>query len=627
MKKFCLILLLIIESLNAQKITIPEFDPVLKENANCIVLKENLTTEINAVDKVNYKYKARYLVFNEVGFKGIDLINSYNKSNKIKSISATAYKIDGTRLNSFSKSQFKDQIQIDGFSVFREDRLLYLDYTPTVYPFVLDYEYEIESQNTAFLNDWIVVNEFNRSVVQADYYIVNNAGIKLQIVENKFDKFSVEKTNSNNVYTYSVKNFPALKEEIYADLKDEVPTISINLIKAGLEGITLNCENWQSFGQDYYNLFLKNNSQVSETLKQKINTIVKPSDSKIDKIKKVYKYVQDNTRYVSIQVGIGGWKPMEIADVEQFGYGDCKALSNFTRALLNAVGVESYCTLIYGGTKKDINEKEVSMQGNHMILAVPNEDDYYFLECTSQVSPFAFLGKFTSNRKALIVKPTGGEVVNTSGYNKENNSQYSLVKVEVLSDQSINGSFKRISKSTLYDQLNGNELESVEDLKKEYIEEFSHINNLEISNLKLTNDKEKIVFEDGFDFKIEKYTTNDALGIILPVNVFNKNTSNLIRYRNRKFGFSISYGITTLDEIEFTIPNDFDLKTLPEKIVLTSKFGNYTVEIKKVNSKILYQRKFELNEGTYSNTDYEEFRKFNENINRNDNLKIVLEKK
>ncbi len=55
--------------------------------------------------------------------------------------------------------------------------------------------------------------------------------------------------------------------------------------------------------------------------------------------------MQDKTRYISVQIGIGGWKPMLADDVNKLGYGDCKGLTNYTKALLEAVDVPSYYTL------------------------------------------------------------------------------------------------------------------------------------------------------------------------------------------------------------------------------------------------------------------------------------------
>jgi hypothetical protein len=55
--------------------------------------------------------------------------------------------------------------------------------------------------------------------------------------------------------------------------------------------------------------------------------------------------------FVSIQVGIGGWKPIQPL-VDRLGYGDCKALTNYTKALLAAVDVPSYNVVLYGDSTK-----------------------------------------------------------------------------------------------------------------------------------------------------------------------------------------------------------------------------------------------------------------------------------
>jgi transglutaminase-like putative cysteine protease len=44
------------------------------------------------------------------------------------------------------------------------------------------------------------------------------------------------------------------------------------------------------------------------------------------KAKKIYQYLQNKTRYISVQIGIGGFQPVTAADVDRLGYGDCKGI-------------------------------------------------------------------------------------------------------------------------------------------------------------------------------------------------------------------------------------------------------------------------------------------------------------
>jgi transglutaminase-like putative cysteine protease len=171
-----------------------------------------------------------------------------------------------------------------------------------------------------------------------------------------------------------------------------------------------------------------------------MKTLVGTETDPVKKAKIIYKYVQEKSRYVNISIGIGGWKPMLASDVDRLGYGDCKALSNYTKALLKAVDVPSYNTILYGNPKKrNIEADFVSMQGNHMILAIPNKNSFIFLECTSQVDPFGYQGTFTDDRDVLVVKPEGGEIVRTKIYQDEDNAQKSKGKYAIAE----NGEFIR----------------------------------------------------------------------------------------------------------------------------------------------------------------------------------------
>jgi len=93
------------------------------------------------------------------------------------------------------------------------------------------------------------------------------------------------------------------------------------------------------------------------------------------KAKAIYEYVQNNTRYISVQIGLGGWKPISAKEVDDKKYGDCKGLTNYTKALLNLVDIESnYCVVYSGSEIQDISEDFTSMQGNHVILNIPQEN-------------------------------------------------------------------------------------------------------------------------------------------------------------------------------------------------------------------------------------------------------------
>ena len=144
---------------------------------------------------------------------------------------------------------------------------------------------------------------------------------------------------------------------------------------------------------------------------------------------------------MSVQLGIGGWKPYSAAEVHRLKYGDCKGLTNYTSALLEAVGVDSHYSIVYAGrNKKDLPQEFASIAGNHAFLTVPIGDDKIWLECTSQDAPVNYLGRFTDDRYVLEVSKKGGELIKTKKYEDEENKTITraIIDLQLNGDMSAN---------------------------------------------------------------------------------------------------------------------------------------------------------------------------------------------
>ncbi|MEY4038656.1 MAG: hypothetical protein RIR67_967, partial [Bacteroidota bacterium] len=108
-------------------------------------------------------------------------------------------------------------------------------------------------------------------------------------------------------------------------------------------------------------------------------------------------------------------------------------------------------------------------------------------------------------------------------------------------------------------------------------------------------------------------------------NAYNHTSGNVKRIRNRKTPFEIQRGYVDKDEIAIELPVHFVIEFLPTNFELITKFGEYKTEIiKKNNSSLLYKRTMFLKKGLYSNKEYDDFRLFMEQIEKNDNSKIIL---
>ncbi|AWK03165.1 DUF3857 domain-containing protein [Flavobacterium crocinum] len=632
MKNLCCALLFLFFTLTsfAQKndYSILKISDSLKENANAVVRLDQMDINILSQRSMNIKKQRVVTVLNQKGLSEIDGYEYYDKSTSIKGVEAVVYDAFGNEIKKIKKKDFKDQSAVSGSTLFSDNRVLYLDYTPVSYPFTVAYSSEIETSNTAFIPKWYFLSGYNVSVENCILNVSypNNLGFKKK--EFQFSDFKIKKTvDTDTKLSYKAANIPAQKEEDYSPYPSDLyPKIMMGLEHFHLEGVDGTATTWEAFGKWYGEKILSGTTTLPEETKVKIKALVGDEKDLVKKTKIIYDYVQKKSRYVNIAVGIGGWKPMMAADVDRLGYGDCKALSNYTKALLQIVDVPSYNTILYGDRyKANIQSDFVSMQGNHMILAVPNGDNYIWLECTSQDDPFGYQGTFTDDRDVLVVKPEGGEIVRTKIYEDKGNTQTGKGIYTLNENGDFSGVLKIASQGSQYASKSRIETLQPHEKEKHYKEYWDNINNLKLGKITFTNDKENINFIEDVQLSASNYGVISGSKMIFTVDAFNQNSANIKRIRNRKSPFQIQRGYLDTDEIEINLPTGFSIEFLPQNYELKGKFGEYKTEIIKNNdNKLVYKRSMFLNKGKYSNKEYDEYRLFMEQVSKNDNAKIIL---
>jgi len=601
----------------------------LKENADAVVRLNQIDIVIASQRSMNIKTKRVVTVFNENGLDAIDANENYDKSSPVKNILATVYDAFGKEIKKVKRADFKDVSAVSGSTLFSNNRYIYLDYTPIQYPFTVVFESETETSNTAFIPQWMPLRDYAVSIEKSILNVSFPSNLGFKYKEFNFSN-SIKKTiYSPTQLSYTATKILAQKEEVASpSISNLFPRVMMGLELFHLEGVDGNAKTWVEFGKWYNEKILQGTTDLPEETKLKIKALVGTETDPIKKAQIIYKYVQGKSRYVSIQVGIGGWKPMLAGDVDRLGYGDCKALSNYTKALLNVVDVPAYDVVLYGGSRKrNIESEFVSMQGNHMILAIPVDNKYVFLECTSQVDPFGYQGTFTDDRDVLVIKPEGGEIVRTKIYEDVSNTQVSKGAYSIDENGDFSGKIGIVSEGTQYNQKFNNEKLSPTEMEKFYKDYWSTINNLKIKKITFKNDSDKISFTENAEISAVNYGNVAANKMMFALNAYNPLKESVKRIRNRKNPLEIQRGSIDIDEIEIALPVNFLIEFLPQDVEIKGKFGEYKTEIiKKDNNNIVYKRKFLLKKGLYTNKEYDDFRLFMEQISRNDNAKIILTK-
>ncbi|MDG1805140.1 DUF3857 domain-containing protein [Flavicella sp.] len=602
----------------------------LKENANAVIRLNETVATIEDSDEMSIKTKRIVTVLNKAGNRNLDATFYYSDNQKIISLQAIVYNASGKKLKKFSKSKFQDVTATSGSTLASDGRYKYLEYTASSYPYTVVLESEIKTNTTSAIPKWFPIEGFHVSIEKNRYTILNPKSIHLRAKERNFDGFSITATKEDQKVSFEIKNQKAQSYERYApSITKLFPSVLFGLDTYAIKGLKGTAINWKEFGKWEYDVLIKEKDNLSEEAKLQIQQLTEHLTDTLEKAKFIYNYVQENTRYISVQYGIGGLSPAYSNDVHKLGYGDCKGLTNYTKSLLEAVGIASYYTEIYAKSSKRNIEKDFhSIQGDHIILNLPYKGKDYWLECTSQTTPFGFLGTFTDDRDALILTPEGGFIKHTTVYKNETNLQETKANITLTQEGNIESKIDITTKGTQYNQHYYLENNNTKEVQTYYISEYwKNLNNLKLESYSFHNNKDSVTFNEKVSVSIKNYGSLAGDDLLIRVNVFNKYNKLPPRVRSRKLPIEVSRGFKDTDSYTFEIPESYQASYLPAKKEITNDFGSYEVYFEKIDAThFTYHRSLLIYDGIFPKESYNTYRDFLKSISKYDNLRIALTK-
>jgi hypothetical protein len=599
--------------------------------ASAVVRKMEVTTEVKDLTNTINHFKEVVTILNKNGDHHADIGVWYNKSNRIKYIKGVVYDEFGKPVKKFTEKNFSDHSAGDDASLFVDSRLKHYNAAIVTYPYTIEYEYEELSKQTLNFNDWSPNDAKATAIEHSSFQFICKPDFNIRYKELNYNGKAITGTNATGfkTYTWEVSNVKALRSEPYSpDPEQYKTTIKIAPEKFIYEGYDGSFTNWNELGKWVHDRLLLGRATLSPETVSNMRSLTDSIKSPKMKAKAIYEYMQRKNRYVSVQIGIGGFQPILASDVDRVSYGDCKALVNYTQALLKAVNIDSYyCVVQAGDFKKSLMPDFASMaQGNHIILCLPFKNDTTWLECTSKDTPFGYLGNFTDDRWVLACTTDGGKLLHTPKYTAEQSKQIRIATATLKADGELNGSMKTTFEGWQFENRPTFPGETSDEIKK--AKERYSINNLEIEALKLNmaNSQQPINNEE-MKFTAGDYAAVSTNGLVFMVNIANRYTSVPREVRNRITDVYINRGYTDVDEITYNVPAGYRLDSNPLQVNIDKPFGKFTATaIMNSNNQIVYKRKIQMIDGTYPKDKYQDLVDFYQQVADADNYKATLVK-
>ena len=212
--------------------------------------------------------------------------------------------------------------------------------------------------------------------------------IKLKSPDRKYDTHD---DGDRRIFEWTVRNFvpKRSKREEEEDLDNDEPDVQISSFT-----------DWQQISTWYAKL-QSERAVADDSIKARAAELTRGTTSADEKARRLYDFVAQNIRYVSLSFGIGRYQPHAASEVLQNGYGDCKDKHTLLQALLSAEGIKSYPVLVHSDRKLDTDVPSPA-QFDHVITAAKLGENLVWLDSTAEVAPYGLIMYGLRNKQAVV---------------------------------------------------------------------------------------------------------------------------------------------------------------------------------------------------------------------------------
>ncbi len=604
-----------------------------QNSVNAIIHKDHGLFKIESLTEATFTETFKATILNAKAKHFAELSEYYDGLSSVKFVTAKVYDSQGDLIYKLKKSDIGDQSNISGISVFEDGRIKWLDLTQQSYPYTIEYEVLKTYQHTFHMPNWYVIPAKNVIVQSSKFEIESPSDMEPRILQKNIADSSFKKNvvDGKSRMTWEFKNVQPVDKSLRSeDALKYLPIINTSPSKFEYDGYQGDFSTWDDFAL-WIETLNKGRNDLDTTVKKEIERLVADVPNDKDRIKVIYDYLQSNTRYVSIQLGIGGYQPFLASTVYNEGYGDCKALSFYTKSLLEAVGIDSKYVLISAGDDpRPIIREFPQSNFNHAVLCVPNKGDTVWLECTSQTNPFGYMGSFTGNRNALLIDNGKAKIVRTPTYDQKTNREQHNIEISIEANGNAKADVNTVLRGLSYERdglafvLNMNN-----DIQKKWVLENSGFSNFDLNSYQLElvkGDLPEAHIRSSYD--LNKYARVSGKRLFFELNPFAESyqlvskTDSLLK---DEF-FEVKDGITKIDSVTFRVPENFRFEYLPEPGEVSTSFGSFESQVENETGVVRFIRKVVINKGKYPSSDYETYKSFIKRINQLESPKVVVNK-
>lgn len=567
-------------------------------NAQHATVEEyNIEVQCKSLRQVICSKRTVTRILDEKGSSEANFLCTLGTTDQLLDFRGQVCDAEGRILHKFKKSdlersEYTSMLAVDAY-------MLGLTYTPPTFPVTVTYEWTVKYTDDILEFPLFVPQEsYDVNVRKAHYQITIPTGIVCRHSFQNIEEHLLKTTDDGDMQTMelTLENLPAIRHLEYArPVQSRIPIarfIPSRFYYFGKEG---SLDSWMTYGLWTASL-MQEHDVLPEALCNRVRALVKGCTNDRERVELIYQFLGQTTRYVSIQLGIGGHQPAPAAEVGKSGYGDCKALSNYMKALLAAVGIPS--TYIEIGTDYPQLNKQIPIVGqlNHAILQVPLPQDTLWIECTNPKLPLGYIHSRIAGHDAVRITDKGGYVCRLPSYPDSLNAQYTSVRMKLQADGSVGVSIMQRSHLRQYEFMRA--LLDYSRKEQQYaLSQIFRFPQLSFSTIEATS--EGCVFNLHTELVSKNYANRSGQRLFLPLSPLHKGYTSLPVDPERQEPIYVASGYKDVDTIFIELPEGYLMESLPEPIELHNDVGCFDRQVSMEGDTLCIVQQLLIRSGTY----------------------------
>lgn len=589
--------------------------------SDVVLLKQNSFVNVSGNDIIK-KHNFQILINQPTGerYSKVDIL--YSKLNKISDINAFITDKNGNFIKKLQKSDIKDRMYFSNISFYDDYMLKEFLLTNNTYPYILNYSYTEVVHQFLDVDFWIPVLNDRICTLNAELEISIPKNYSISYHQSPDCEMRIDSTEKTYSYHWKTSYTPQkYNYDYFTNHIDNKPNVRVVPKKFKFE-TNGSFESWNSYGNWQWEI-LKRKNDLSESDKINLNNLIKDISADKEKIRKLYHYLQDNTRYINISTETGGMIPYPASYVSEKKYGDCKALTNYFKTILEGAGIKSYYTDVYAGSKiRDVITEFPSQQFNHVILYIPLKNDTLWLDCTSDMA-FGYLGTFTQGRKVFVIDKDQSRILQTPALLKDEVEEKRRIVILESNQNNAEINYQCVLNGESYEMFHGiaqnySHADQVDFMKNRYIKGTEELIDFQITLphrdsafvLLRYNTKKKNIFK-----KYGEELLISTIPIVTDPEIDDKIEQNI----------QIDFPVCRTDTVIVRLKNAIHPANLPQPIHITSDYGEYVFKYDIIDKEIHLIKSYNLKSGRYPKKDSQSFYNFLKNTyNADRNISFLL---